>query len=380
MSEAATPDLPPPSARGRWVLLAAVGALLASGVAAGGLWRWIELSRPQVEVIAVAPRPLRIEARTTGMIQPQAATPVATAGGGVVRSILKAVGSPVRAGEPLATIEGRGPGSVAAGDAGPTVAAAAVEPLPEPAAVVVLRQRRAALAKLRDQGFANDAALARIDAQIAELTAGAATTTPARIPAAASVRAPPPAGMIETLFAPVAGVVTAVLARPGDGLGPGVIVAEIGSGAPPQIVAQVAGPLAARLAPGQTARVRPALSDVDQPARVIAVGPPEPLLDARTATLAPLQAAPAPYGGVAEVAIVIEDRKAALLVPRSALVEGPALFVLADDGRVRRRSVAVATIPGDQAVIDRGLGTGDLVVLDPTGLKDGMAVRRAPRS
>jgi biotin carboxyl carrier protein len=319
---------------------------------------------------------LRIEARTTGMIQPQAATPVATAGGGVVRSILKTVGSAVRTGEPLATLEGQTFAASAAGPSAPPTAAPA-EPPPEPAAVTLLRQRRAALARLRDQGFANDAALARIDGQIAELTAGAAAapTVRAPIPAAPGPRA---SSTVETLFAPVSGVVTAVLARPGDGLGPGVIVLEIGSGAPPQIVAQVAGPLAARLAPGQTARVRPALAGVDQPARVIAVGPPEPALDARTVTLSTIQAAPAPYGGVAEVAIVIEDRKAALLVPRTALADGPAVFVLETGGRVRQRSVTVAAIPGDQAVIDRGLRAGDLVVLDPGGLVDGMAVRRAP--
>lgn len=372
-----SPEAPGPAQRGRWIALVAVAGLLLAGVAAGGVWRWIELSRPQVEVMAVAPRPLRIEARTTGMIQPQAATPVATAGGGVVRAILKPVGSPVRAGEPLATIEGQPLRGAVAGGVVPSAAGLPAQPPPEPAAVVVLRQRRAALARLREQGFANDAALARIDAQIAELTAGASPVSPA-LPVLPAAPAPTASAMVETLFAPVAGVVTAVLARPGDGLGPGVIVVEIGSGAPPQIVAQVAGPLAARLAAGQSARVRPALSGVDQPARVIAVGPPDPTLDARTATLGALQAVPAPYGGVAEVAIVIEDRKVALLVPRSAVTDGPALFVLGNDGRVRRRTVAVAAIPGDQAVIDQGLRPGDLVVLDPAGLSDGMAVRRAP--
>lgn len=373
MTDDPAPEPPP---RGRWVLPVGIAALLAAGLGAGAVWRWIELSRPVVEVTAVTPRPLRIEARTTGMIQPQAATPVATAGGGVVRAILKTVGSPVRAGEPLATIEGQPLGQVAAVSPTLPIGATTADPAPEPAAVVVLRQRRAALARLREQGFANDAAVARIDAQIAELTAGAAAPAlPSRAPAQTATL--PRATMVETLFAPVGGVVTAVLARPGDGLGPGVIVIEIGSGAPPQIVAQVAGPLAARLSPGQSARVRPALSDVDQPARVIAVGPPDPALDARTATLAPLQAAPAPYGGVADVAIVIEDRKAALLAPRSALVNGSALFVLDGESRVRRRAVSVAAIPGDQAVIERGLKAGDLVVLDPTGLSDGEAVRRA---
>lgn len=365
--------------RGRWIAPAAVGVLLLAGLGAGGAWRWMELQRPQVDVIAATPRPLRIEARTTGLIQPQAATPVATAGGGIVRAVLKAVGSPVRAGEPLATLE-------TAPFAPPPVAVAAApalapaEPAPEPAAVTVLRQRRAALARLREEGFANDAALARIDAQIAELTAGAvaAAPSPAALPRASAGPAPAarPAAFVETLFAPVSGVVTAVLARPGDGLGPGVIVVEIGSGAPPQVVAQVAGPLASRLAPGQAARIRPALSDADQPARVIAVGPPDPALDARTVTLTPLQPAPAPYGGVADVAIVVEDRKAALLIPRSALVGGAALFVLDDRGRARRRAVTVAAIPGEQAVIETGLKAGDLVIVRPDGLTDGQAVRR----
>ncbi len=70
---------------------------------------------------------------------------------------------------------------------------------------------------------------------------------------------------------------------------------------------------------------------------------------------------------------------AAVLVPRGALQEGPAVWVAGPGDALEMRPVAVARRERDHVLVTRGLAPGDRVVLTPLpGATDGMPVRIAP--
>jgi RND family efflux transporter MFP subunit len=85
----------------------------------------------------------------------------------------------------------------------------------------------------------------------------------------------------------------------------------------------------------------------------------------------------APVGLTVTANIVIEQRDAALTVPRTALrtEDGrPAVLVIAD-GIARLRPVTVIDWPAARLIVTEGLVPGDVLILDPTGIADGQAVR-----
>ena len=77
--------------------------------------------------------------------------------------------------------------------------------------------------------------------------------------------------------------------------------------------------------------------------------------------------------------LLLETRKDALTVAGSAIQQGPNgsyVYVVMPDQTATVRSVHVAQISGGQALIDRGLKTGDVVVVDGQyRLKEGSRVR-----
>ncbi len=68
-----------------------------------------------------------------------------------------------------------------------------------------------------------------------------------------------------------------------------------------------------------------------------------------------------------------------LVVPAGAVHEGKEIYLLDDQGRLRRRPVTVAFEQGDLAVIGKGLAPGDRVIVDdPVPAVDGMHVNPQP--
>lgn len=80
-------------------------------------------------------------------------------------------------------------------------------------------------------------------------------------------------------------------------------------------------------------------------------------------------------GMTTEINIIVRETEEAVLVPTSALA-GNALFVL-EDGKAVKRNVAPGTIGRTEAEIRSGLEAGEIVLLDPAGLEDGMRVDAA---
>jgi len=60
-------------------------------------------------------------------------------------------------------------------------------------------------------------------------------------------------------------------------------------------------------------------------------------------------------------------------VPRTALQDGDAIFIVAD-GVATLRPVAVVDWPAARLIATSGLSDGDVVIVDATGITDGQAV------
>ena len=81
----------------------------------------------------------------------------------------------------------------------------------------------------------------------------------------------------------------------------------------------------------------------------------------------------APVGLTVTTNIIVDQRDAALTVPRTALVNGDAVFVVAD-GVARWQLVTVVEWPAARLIATAGLEEGNAVIVDATGISDGQPV------
>jgi RND family efflux transporter MFP subunit len=88
----------------------------------------------------------------------------------------------------------------------------------------------------------------------------------------------------------------------------------------------------------------------------------------------------APIGLTVTANIVVDNRPAALTVPRAAIMtgaQGMAVFVMAD-GLAQQRPIAVIDWPAARLIVTDGLAPGDVLIADAAGLVDGQAVKGQP--
>ncbi len=85
----------------------------------------------------------------------------------------------------------------------------------------------------------------------------------------------------------------------------------------------------------------------------------------------------APIGMTVTANIVVDQRDAALTVPRTALVSenGDTAVFLAKDGSTRLQPVSLIDWPAARLVVTEGLSPGDSVIIDAEGLSDGLRIR-----
>ena len=81
----------------------------------------------------------------------------------------------------------------------------------------------------------------------------------------------------------------------------------------------------------------------------------------------------APVGLTVTTNIIVDHRDAALTVPRTALLNGEGVFVVAD-GVARLQSVAIVDWPAARLIVTSGLAEGDALITDTAGIVDGQAV------
>lgn len=81
----------------------------------------------------------------------------------------------------------------------------------------------------------------------------------------------------------------------------------------------------------------------------------------------------APVGLTVTTNIIVEQRDAALTVPRSALLNGNGVFVVSDHV-AGLRPVTVVDWPAARLIVTGGLLAGEAVIVDATGITDGQTV------
>lgn len=81
----------------------------------------------------------------------------------------------------------------------------------------------------------------------------------------------------------------------------------------------------------------------------------------------------APVGLTVTANVIVDQREAALTVPRTALVNGGEVFLVAD-GVAKLQPVTVVDWPAARLIATSGLEEGNAVIVDATGIADGQPV------
>lgn len=184
-----------------------------------------------------------------------------------------------------------------------------------------------------------------------------------------------------TIVAPIGGSVLLLTAEPGQTVDSTTVLMTIADLDRLVVETDVDESYATQVRLGQPADLQLAGETEVRPGRVSFVSQ---RVDEATGGLAIELAADtplsAPIGMTVTANITIDDRAAAITVPRGAVVRdaaGSGVFVVID--RIARwRAVAVIDWPAARLIVTEGLAAGDVVVSDATGIADGQAVRIAP--
>lgn len=184
-----------------------------------------------------------------------------------------------------------------------------------------------------------------------------------------------------TLRAPMAGTVLVLSADVGQSVDPAMVLATIADLGQLVVETDVDESYATQVRPGQPVALQLSGETVVQAGHVSFVSQ---RVAADTGGLAvkltPDQPLAAPIGLTVTANIIVDDRPAALTVPRAAVISDAAgsAVLLVVDGKAQRRSVQVIDWPAARLIVTDGLAAGDVVIADATGLTDGQAVKVAP--
>lgn len=184
-----------------------------------------------------------------------------------------------------------------------------------------------------------------------------------------------------TLRAPMAGTVLVMQADPGQSVDPTTVLMSIADLGQLVVETDVDESYATQVRTGQTAALQLSGEGAVRAGHVSFVSQ---RVDADTGGLAvkltPDVVLSAPIGLTVTANITLDDRAAAITVPRAAIVSDAAgdSVLVVTDGHVQRRAVQVIDWPAARLIVTEGLDPGDVVIADATGLSDGQAVKVAP--
>ncbi|MDR7123198.1 efflux RND transporter periplasmic adaptor subunit [Pseudotabrizicola sp. 4114] len=180
-----------------------------------------------------------------------------------------------------------------------------------------------------------------------------------------------------TIRAPMEGTVLAVNVDPGQTVDPATVLLTVADLSQLLVETDVDEAYATQIRAGLTAVLLLAGEAVPRNGQVSFVSQ---RVDAATGGLAIKisfdEAVIAPVGLTVTANIVVDQRDAALTVPRAAILSADAqdaVFVVTG-GRATRRNVMVIDWPAARLIVTEGLAPGDAVILDATGITDGQAV------
>lgn len=180
-----------------------------------------------------------------------------------------------------------------------------------------------------------------------------------------------------TIRAPIAGKVVTLEVEDGQIVGPSVPLLTLADLGDLVVEADVDEVYAAQIVEGQSAVLQMAGETGTRQGHLSFVST---RVDVATGGLAikisydsPVKA---PIGMTVTTNIIVEQRDAALTVPRTAMYtgdKGTGVF-LVENGAVRFQSVSPVDWPADRLIVTEGLTAGDVYVTDTEGLVDGQAV------
>jgi RND family efflux transporter MFP subunit len=177
-----------------------------------------------------------------------------------------------------------------------------------------------------------------------------------------------------TIRAPVAGTVLELGAEEGQIIGPSSRLLTLADLSDMLVEADVDEAYATQIAMGQPAVLQLAGNTETLPGHVSFVSR---RVDEATGGLAikisfdePMTA---PVGLTVTANVIVDQREAALTLPRTALVNGDAVFVVVD-GVATLQPVTVVDWPAARLIATAGLEEGNAVIVDATGIADGQLI------
>jgi RND family efflux transporter MFP subunit len=184
-----------------------------------------------------------------------------------------------------------------------------------------------------------------------------------------------------TITAPVAGTVLDLTVEPGQTVDLTSVMMTIADLGQLVVETDVDESYATQIKLGQPATLQLAGETDVRPGRVSFVSQRvDEATGGLSIELAPDAPLSAPIGLTVTANITVDDRAAAITVPRAALIRdgaGTAVFVVAD-ARALRRPLMVIDWPAARLIVTDGLVAGDVVIVDAVGIIDGQTVKVAP--
>ena len=185
---------------------------------------------------------------------------------------------------------------------------------------------------------------------------------------------------LDTLRAPVAGVVVSMTGSPGEAVSEGTAVAAIANRSRLVVTLGLEPADAVRVRVGALATLHARQSDASIRAPVVSVGamidPQSRLVNAIVAV--PPAAASQLLVGMTLVGRIAVAARSGIVAPRAAILsdaDGTYVFVV-QKGIAQRRAVAVSLETDTSILVSQGLKPGEAIVIDGmAGLDSGMAVR-----
>lgn len=182
--------------------------------------------------------------------------------------------------------------------------------------------------------------------------------------------------------APFAGI---ILERPvdaGQAVGLDSIVYRLADLSRPEVTVEVDEIYAAEIRPGMEAQIQLPGQKRQHQAVVSHVEPRvDPSTGARDVRLALLDPAiDTPSGLSVTVNLVIEKRKSAISVPRSAILQtgsGARLRLVGSDNVVVERAINFIDWPAEEVIVTSGIAAGERILRDPEAVQPGETVRVA---
>jgi RND family efflux transporter MFP subunit len=184
-----------------------------------------------------------------------------------------------------------------------------------------------------------------------------------------------------TIRAPVGGSVLVLTAKPGQTVEPSTVLMTIADLGQLVVETDVDETYATQIRKGQPAALQLAGEGEVRAGQVSFVSQ---RVDAATGGLAielsPETPLTAPIGLTVTANITVDERAAAITVPRAAIVrdETGIAVLMVVNGMAKRQPVTVIDWPAARLIVTEGLAAGDLVISDATGITDGQAVKVAP--